>query len=154
MGPYILRGWCYIWDHISYHIWHHKSHQIYYRIWWRICKDSDTPSTTNLIQFDQIWPNLTKYYHFSKKLVQKSHLLTKYYLWGTRTRKKKKRNAPARNAAQRTPDLGQKDKIGLFQKSRDFDLTYGANWSHIQLDITWLSHLIKMTQNLKNQFVP
>ena len=46
--------------------------------------------------------------------------------------------------------LEKNDKRWLCPKSRVFDSTYGANWSHIQLDITWLSHLIKMTQKSKN----
>ena len=39
----------------------------------------------------------------------------------------KKKNAPARNGRQQTPEFGGKNTILLFQKSRDFDLTYGAN---------------------------
>ena len=65
----------------------------------------------------------------------------------TKTKNKKR---PCEECTTATSELGEKEKIRLFQKSLVFDLKYGANWSHIQLDITWLSHLIQMTQNNKN----
>ena len=57
-----------------------------------------------------------------------------------------KKKCPCEECTTATSELGTKDKIWLFQKNRDFDLAYGANWSHMQLDITWLSQLIKITQ--------
>ena len=100
-----------------------------------------------------IWSNLTKYHHFSKHLVHKLFLLTIYDdLWQFLRiwRKTNKKTSLRGVVHSHVRVVEQKDKIWLFQKSRDFDLTYGANWSHIQLDITWLSHFIKMTQKLKN----
>ena len=81
-----------------------------------------------------IYLDLIKSHDFSKHLVQKSLLFTKYDIfWEYDVKKQQKMSL--RGMVDNGPQILGKVKIWLFRKSRDFDLTYGANWSHIQLDI-------------------
>ena len=122
----------FIWSiHLYDHLYDRSIYMIDQFIWSNLTKSDQTSSFfkksgPKIISYDQLW-------HFLR-------------IW-----RNKNKNVPARNGRQRTPDLGKKEKIWLFQKSRVFDATWQieatSNWIPPDYPI-----LLKLPKNQKIKF--